>query len=284
MEPERARAVSAATRIPTCVAKAELLTNRTVATDTYLMELKLPVDWPTPEPGQFVSITIEDDWQETQSGETGDALLRRPFCLYGSESRDDCRIIEILFTAVGKVTKRLACLEPGALVDVLGPRGTAFPLLPDCESILIGGGRGIAPFIFTARELRRKSYPFQMLYGARSADQLVALDEFAELTTTITDDGSSGRGGTVIDLLMDCKIDNSPVLLACGPHGMLRAVAQFAAQKKLECWVSLEEVFGCSMGICGGCAVPAKGDDYERYIWACRQGPVVDATRIDWNG
>ncbi len=283
METERFRAVSAVTRIPTWVTKAVLLRNQLVATDTYLMELKLPSNWPQPEPGQFVSITIEDDWDESLSGETGAALLRRPFCLFGSTLNDNSRLIEILFTAVGKVTRRLAELKPGAIVDVLGPRGTAFPLLPDRETILVGGGRGIAPFVFTARRLREQDYPFRILYGARSADQLVALNEFNSVTTTITDDGSSGRTGTVIDLLEAATFKQAPVLMACGPHGMLRAVAGYAASRQLECWVSLEEVFGCSLGLCGGCAVAAKGDDYERYIWACRQGPVVDAARIDWD-
>lgn len=283
MASERERAIGAASRIPTCVMKAKLLSNREVATDTYLMSLKLPAHWPEPEPGQFVSVTIENDWDDSISGEPGEALLRRPFCLCGSHDCEDGRIIELLFTAVGNVTRRLAALPIGASVDVLGPRGSAFPLLPDRETILIGGGRGIAPFIFTARSLRAKGYPFRLLYGARSADQLVALDEFNAETTTITDDGSSGRTGTVIDLLSACPLDQQPVLMACGPHGMLRAVARFAEEYGLECWVSLEEVFGCSMGICGGCAVPARGDDYERYLWACRQGPVVDATRIDWD-
>ena len=73
-------------------------------------------------------------------------------------------------------------------------------------------------------------------------------------------------------------------MLACGPHGLLAAVAQEAHERAWPCWVAVEEIFGCGLGLCGSCAIPALGggDEYGRFIWACREGPVLASERIDW--
>jgi hypothetical protein len=49
--------------------------------------------------------------------------------------------------------------------------------------------------------------------------------------------------------------------------------------------VSVEGIFGCSIGICGACAIPMRSPagPYERYLWACRDGAVVPGDRIDWD-
>ena len=41
-------------------------------------------------------------------------------------------------------------------------------------------------------------------------------------------------------------------LLACGPERMLRAVSDLALERELECWLSLETLMGCGVGICNG--------------------------------
>jgi len=66
---------------------------------------------------------------------------------------------------------------------------------------------------------------------------------------------------------------------------MLAAVADWARSREIPCWVSLEEVFGCGIGICAGCAIPAiksHGGEYGRVLWACGVGPVVAAEDVDW--
>jgi dihydroorotate dehydrogenase electron transfer subunit len=70
-------------------------------------------------------------------------------------------------------------------------------------------------------------------------------------------------------------------VMACGPRPMLAAVARWAAERAIACLVSLETVFGCGTGLCGGCAVPAAGEP-RHYLWACREGPVLEAQRLDW--
>ena len=42
----------------------------------------------------------------------------------------------------------------------------------------------------------------------------------------------------------------------------------------------MEGVYGCGLGLCRGCAVPLKDED--RFLMQCIEGPVLDASRVDW--
>jgi dihydroorotate dehydrogenase electron transfer subunit len=70
------------------------------------------------------------------------------------------------------------------------------------------------------------------------------------------------------------------VIYACGPHAMLAAVSRIAAEHGIACHVSMEERMACGLGACMGCSIPQKSGGYKR---ACKEGPVFDATEIDWS-
>jgi dihydroorotate dehydrogenase electron transfer subunit len=67
----------------------------------------------------------------------------------------------------------------------------------------------------------------------------------------------------------------------CGPHGMMAAVASICAERRVSCEVSLETPMGCGYGVCLGCPVPRRSGGY---LYACMEGPCVDAATIDWTG
>lgn len=269
---------------PTC-ACGRVRENREVARGLYLMRLALPPTWGPVAPGQYVAITIEPPWEETRTGEGGVALLRRPFSVAGIETAPGELLLELLYARVGKVTRRITQLGPGDTVDVLGPSGTAFPIEPAAHQLLVGGGRGIAPLLHLARELHAAGVAHTLVYGTRTRAEWVPLGALEASVHRATEDGSGGTRGTVIDVLAGLTVADRTVVSACGPHGMLEAVADWARQRSWPCWVSVEEVFGCSVGLCGGCAIPAlaPAGPYERFLWACREGAVVAAERIDWD-
>jgi dihydroorotate dehydrogenase electron transfer subunit len=68
------------------------------------------------------------------------------------------------------------------------------------------------------------------------------------------------------------------MVFACGPMPMLAAVARVAEARGIPCQVAVEEHMGCSVGVCMTCVVPAG----RTYVRACIDGPVLDATRVDW--
>jgi dihydroorotate dehydrogenase electron transfer subunit len=97
-----------------------------------------------------------------------------------------------------------------------------------------------------------------------------------------TIDGSYGRKGFVTDLFKESLEYSSTKydgVLACGPMGMLKAVAGICADRAIPCQVSLEAPMACGVGACQGCAIPVPGGGYAR---ACQEGPVFKAQDVDW--
>jgi dihydroorotate dehydrogenase electron transfer subunit len=87
------------------------------------------------------------------------------------------------------------------------------------------------------------------------------------------------------------------VIYGCGPPGLLRALCEFADATGLQCQVSMEETFGCSMGTCWGCVVPVRRDspqgthypkaacerrDYD-LARVCVDGTVFSAADLLWS-
>ncbi len=263
-------------------APAGILSNQRIARGVHWLELAVPDAWGPPVPGQFVTLTPEPAWDDRVAGDAGLALLARPFSVAAFEAEGLRRRLGILYAPIGKVTRRLSELLPGGTLGLLGPLGTGFPLEGERPVWLVAGGRGIAPLLFLSQELKRRGRACSWFYGARSANELVPLPGIPEGEVRYaTEDGSCGWHGTVCDLLATCETGALPSVMACGPRGMLAALARWAAERAIDCWVSVEETFGCGTGLCGGCALPATGDD-PRYLWACRDGPVLRAAQIAW--
>ena len=76
-------------------------------------------------------------------------------------------------------------------------------------------------------------------------------------------------------------------IYSCGPDAMMAAVARICAARDVSCEVSLETPMACGYGVCLGCPVhraAQQGQQAEQgYLYACVQGPCVDATTIDWS-
>ena len=102
--------------------------------------------------------------------------------------------------------------------------------------------------------------------------------------------GSHGRRGNVLGLLQQLwerkELPERVRILACGPDPMLAAVEALARERELECWLSLETLMGCGVGICNGCPVPTRRDG-PLGAWSnakcCVEGPVfpLEALALD---
>jgi dihydroorotate dehydrogenase electron transfer subunit len=65
--------------------------------------------------------------------------------------------------------------------------------------------------------------------------------------------------------------------MGCGPNAMLWAVGRIARARAIPCFISLEEQMACGIGVCLGCAIPARSRPF-RYV--CSNGPVFDASDV----
>jgi len=255
-----------------------ILSNEAVAEAHYLLRCECPEITQHARPGQFVHVMISQD--------TG-MLLRRPFTIYTAEGRE----ITMLYQIIGEGTKRLSEMPAGAPLNVLGPLGNTFNFTtrPD-PAILVGGGAGIASLMLLATALRKHDIQTFGLVGAQHQARLLSVTDLESIGITVhiaTDDGSIGHHGYVTDILIDrLEETNShrPTIYACGPHGMLSAVAKIAANYGVPTQMAMENRMGCAMGVCLGCVCPIRTDDDTiEYQRVCTEGPVFNAADIAWH-
>lgn len=223
-----------------------------------------------------------------RSATWGDApLLARPMSLLTAGDHPS-----ILVKVVGEGTRRMAQAASGETFQLLAPLGRPWSPCPaDRRAVLVAGGVGIAPLLFFARELAAAPAPPGgelplALYGARTDADLPLHEELAAMAELriATEDGSRGQAGRVTVLLegaLDELADaGTPAkIYTCGPEPMMAAVAALAAARGVPCEASLETPMACGYGVCLGCPVRKTEGGY---LYACTEGPCVDAARIDW--
>lgn len=276
-----------------------VLSNQEIALGYYRLTLAVPGEFSSPLPGQFVQV---------RCGDATDPLLPRPFsiCTFADSLPDHSPLalrhsslatrhsalwkeLSIVYQVIGKGTLILSTKQIGDAVSVLGPLGNSFPIHENTKSVLIGGGVGVPPMVMLADWLIRKegrcAADIVVLQGARTKTAILCEDLFRSLGVTLhlaTDDGTLGDHGTVVALLQTYHLSQStasPVTLyACGPHAMLKAVAEFATERNLLCYVSMEAPMPCGYGVCMGCVVPTT-NGYKR---CCLDGPVFESRHVIW--
>jgi len=235
-------------------------------------------------PGQFVEVKCSDSYEP---------LLRRPISLHKISPEHET--FSLLYEVIGQGTELLTKFTVGAGLDILGPLGTGFKIDPGKKvHILVGGGMGVAPLRALAEKVKSqkskvKNNVTYILIGAKTKECVQCEGEMKELADQVivgTDDGSYGKKSFISDILLDLINNTLPptsysltTIYACGPKQMLKAVAEIAAQKKIDCQLSMEERMACGIGACKGCAVKT----IEGYKMVCKDGPVFDAKEIAWN-
>jgi dihydroorotate dehydrogenase electron transfer subunit len=223
-------------------------------------------------------------------------LIPRPFSIYRQEGEELWFLVKVM----GRGTQALAQTPPGGELRLIGPLGNGWPTLDGSGApwVFLGGGIGCAPFYMAIEQALagmdgQKPVPraaLTYLFGAARAGLLYDLEAVRALGVRVevaTDDGSAGFHGNVLELLRHSMetgdLPHRLRLLACGPEPMLHAIAEFARERNLSCWLSLETLMGCGVGICNGCPVPTRTEG-SLGSWpnakCCVEGPVFDASAI----
>ena len=257
-----------------------VIENRVLSPGNHLLTLRVPRGFTRPKPGQFVHLRV---------GCGGEFMLRRPYSIEGYFERRGLRAVRIYFSVVGRGSRMLSEQPKGRELDLIGPLGVGFSPKPRRTAILVAGGRGIAPLLFLQRWLHERKRPFVVLFGARSRRELYGLREVRGGRLHVaTDDGSVGVHGSVMQLLdrewrEGGHATSKAEIFTCGPHALLHQVADFARERGIRCEASLEGPMACGVGACRGCPVPLlPGHGDGRYPAMCTEGPVMDATIVDW--
>jgi len=215
-----------------------------------------------------------------------DPLLPRPMAVYRAVGEGADLQVEVLYKVSGRGTGLLADALPGQKLSWVGPLGRAFELPgPGERAVLVAGGTGIASVYELARILAEAGRPVQVLLGARSASDLMGVEDFDALGVELriaTEDGSRGERGRVTVLLEQALGEGGPArVVTCGPTPMMRRCAELAAARGVPCVASLENHMACGFGVCLGCAVPLAAGGFAL---VCRDGPMLDADAVAWAG
>ena len=285
---------------------AKIAENKKVAENFYKIRIESAYLAKNSEPGQFVEVKVSDGIEP---------LLRRPLGVHRISKPG----IELLYEVVGKGTEILSHRKAGEMLDVIGPLGTGFDLSRQTgkpanrQTILVAGGIGVAPLLALAESLTfsveriayRKRSKIQVFIGAKTKNHIICSNDFKKLGCEVritTDDGSKGHKGFVSELLESFlnakRYPLNAMIYACGPVGMLKAVARIAHDAGAKCQVSLEERMACGVGVCLGCPVkiktlhasvrseaepPRRGRfTNDEYKMVCKDGPVFNAEEIIW--
>ena len=191
----------------------------------------------------------------------------KPFSISGADP--------LMFTIsrVGPFSDALHSLVPGDTVWARGPFGRGFSAEPG-SALLVGGGYGAAPLSFLASVLAAGadgSPPLiEAALGVRTSADLMFQRRFAAQGVRVhvaTEDGSAGTEGRVTEVVRPLLFSGRfSRLCACGPEGMLEALAALCREAEVPAELSYEAYMRCGIGLCGAC-------EHEGRL-VCQDGPV----------
>jgi len=243
--------------------------------DYRILRLTAPAVGPLAKPGQFLHLLIP---------RMKEAVLRRPFSIFQANAEG----VAILYKPAGRGTNNMLTLRKGEQVDIIGPLGNGFPELTEGKTpVLVAGGYGNAALYLLAKNLPVKGTAF---FGGRTAMDILCVKEFKALGWDVriaTEDGSLGIKGRVTDISDPWikKQENVQALefFACGPNGMLRAIAKRAIRNNFTAWLSLDKNMACGVGACLTCVIKRRTANGWEWARCCKDGPIFESREIIWD-
>lgn len=235
--------------------EVEIIANEKLASNIYKMVVKGDFE---AKAGQFYMVKCFED----------KTMLPRPISIC-DVTKDT---LTLLYAVVGKGTKIMAEKQVGETVEVLGPLGNGFNIntnLPGQKVALVGGGIGIAPLLYLAREMNAE---IDLYLGFR--DETYFVEDFRPYVKNIyvtTNDGSVGHKGFVTEII---KKDYYDKVYCCGPSPMMNAVKNLGLNIPID--LSLESHMACGIGACLACSCRVNGKMQR----ICKEGPVFEASEV----
>jgi dihydroorotate dehydrogenase electron transfer subunit len=237
---------------------------------TFIIELEASEKMPDIYPGNFAEIAITNSQK---------VFLRRPFSVFDVNQVNNT--ISFFVKVIGAGTRLLGEAKKGDILNLIYPLGNSFSVPSSGNVLVVAGGSGVAPFILYGRELQKKQLKTTFLFGAKTADEIVLVEQFRNFGEVLvtTEDGSRGEKGLVTGHSI-FRNDHLPFdyIATCGPDLMMKAVAKIAKEKGIACEASLENTMACGFGACLCCIVPTNRGN----LCVCTEGPVFNVNELKW--
>ncbi|MCG6187774.1 dihydroorotate dehydrogenase electron transfer subunit [Maribellus maritimus] len=252
------------------VEEFKVVKNIALNSSNFLIKLLSKKALPQIAPGQFVNVEVEN---------SKEIFLRRPFSVFEVDYTQNT--MSLIVKILGRGSKKLTEIEEGDTINIVYPLGKSFSY-PEKEDkvLLIGGGSGVAPMLFLAKETGLVKENVDIILGARSKEEHIDVSDYAKYGNLhyTTEDGSLGEKGFVTHHSIFEQINNYSKIYACGPDAMMKAVAKIAQTEGIFCEVSLENLMACGFGVCLCCIEPTQKGN----LCICTEGPVFNIKELKW--
>jgi len=249
-----------------------ILSKKQLSEDVFTAEIKAPLIAQARKPGQFVIISLNNEYSERIPLTIADATAEKG-------------TIRLIWQRVGKTTAELADMQTGEeIANVVGPLGRPTHVENFGTVICVGGGIGNAPLLPIAKALKKANNKVISILGARDKELLILEDEFARISDELivtTDDGSYGRKALVTEPLKElCQRNQKPdQVFAIGPAIMMKFCCEVTKQFNIPTQVSLNTIMVDGTGMCGGCRVEVDGQ--PKFV--CVDGPEFDGHKVNFD-
>ncbi len=182
----------------------------------------------------------------------------------------------IVVKNIGEATNALHELSIGDSIGIRGPYGTSFKIGSAKQILLVAGGTGIIPLFQIAMESNRREYECDIILGAKNIEEILFYDDLKSADCSlypVTEDGSLGEQGLVVDIIKKSLNGKHDVIMCCGPEPMIKSIIDIVRKTDLGLQASLERIMKCGIGICGSCEISG--------FRVCKDGPVFDLKELN---
>lgn len=222
------------------------------------------------QPGQFFHLLCPEEG-------LGGPYFRRPMSIYAADP--ELGQLSFLYKVTGKGTRALSHLRVQDQLDVLGPLGQGFSLMPHWRSVaVLGRGVGLATLGPLVERARVAGCSVFAICSARSPRHLMSVERFraagAEVLTVTNSEGTSGPDHLRQVLSARHDLHRFDAVFTCGSSRLVAMLQDFAAARGLAGQVAVEQDMACGLGLCHACVRPIRKGQEISYQRVCREGPV----------
>ncbi|MHC4124764.1 MAG: FAD-binding oxidoreductase, partial [Planctomycetota bacterium] len=158
----------------------KIVSQKQLAENVFTAEIEAPLIAHTRKPGQFVILSINNDYSE-----------RIPLTIADTDGQKGT--IQLIWQVVGKTTSELAKMKTGdEITNIAGPLGKPTHIENFGTVVCVGGGIGNAPLLPIAKALKKAGNKIISIIGARSKALIILEEDFAKISNELiitTDDG-----------------------------------------------------------------------------------------------
>jgi len=250
----------------------KIISKEQLSNDIFTAEIEAPLVAQARKPGQFVIISINNEYGE-----------RIPLTIADADSKKGT--IQIIWQRVGKTTAQLSDMKVGeTIAAVVGPLGRPTHIQKFGLVACVAGGIGAVPLLPIAKALKQAGNKIITILGARNNSLLILQEQFRQISDELivtTDDGSYGRKGLVTEPLREIcsKAPKPDHCFAIGPAIMMKACCEVTKEFGIATTVSLNTIMVDGTGMCGGCRIEYDG----KPKFVCVDGPEFDGHKVNFD-